>query len=525
MKRRFCVLLAMLLTVRVAQATELTPEQVSAAATTWVRSVTADARPDASVVRLEPYTYAGRTTAYILHLSTGGFALCGADDRLLPVYLYSPRSAYDTADPLNRDVLVEIGQRLIRLDEAERTGDPILNTYAAELASRAARWQDLQAGRVPAVPTPRSGDPVYMVLPVTDFWHQGSPYNQSCPVLTPGSSEHTKVGCVATAMSQILYYWKWPLTGVGTGSCTQYTRFTNDWIGTPLDFNPNIPAGWMGGNRLRYNTTTQELEMNGYWDYSLCDGAKYFVVDPNGEPDPDLAAALTTLYDDLTEDTRTHTADFGTTTFDWNAMHDSHVDPYGAEDAAVALLCYTVGVSVSMGHGSGSSATDTAHAADAYSDHFRYDPDATYVTRNVDTMMEEIRWLRPVQMSGHSEAGGHSFVACGYNNGVNPPEFLINKGWGGGAGPWYSVDEFFPDNQNHVIRIAPQSIVRFVGGSFGGDGSPARPYQNLATAMSDAPDNTILIMEAGSAHAVAGSAATLSRPMILKGQQVTISKE
>ena len=48
---------------------------------------------------------------------------------------------------------------------------------------------------------------------LTTQWDQGAPYNLQCPTMIPdGETEpqHCLTGCVATAMAQIMYYWKWP---------------------------------------------------------------------------------------------------------------------------------------------------------------------------------------------------------------------------------------------------------------------------------------------------------------------------
>ncbi len=47
---------------------------------------------------------------------------------------------------------------------------------------------------------------------LTSHWHQGDPYNMSCPW---GDGGRTLVGCVATAAAQILAYHKWPPEGTG----------------------------------------------------------------------------------------------------------------------------------------------------------------------------------------------------------------------------------------------------------------------------------------------------------------------
>jgi hypothetical protein len=48
---------------------------------------------------------------------------------------------------------------------------------------------------------------------LTDRWHQYAPYNSLCPLDENG--ERCAVGCVATAMAEVMYYWRWPEQGVG----------------------------------------------------------------------------------------------------------------------------------------------------------------------------------------------------------------------------------------------------------------------------------------------------------------------
>jgi hypothetical protein len=185
-----------------ARAGHIGEREVRTAVETWVRYVTADARPDAVVERMEPYQVDGETVAYIAHLKGGGFCLAGADDLLLPVYLYSP---HGSCNPENRGyqyVLWEIGTRLkaVRKSLAER--DIRRQPSPEALTQRAAYWQALIAGRMPATgmgPKVLLAGPTSMVLPLTSHWHQGSPYNDQTPELTPGADEHTAVGCVATA--------------------------------------------------------------------------------------------------------------------------------------------------------------------------------------------------------------------------------------------------------------------------------------------------------------------------------------
>ena len=512
-------------------AEEVAPQSVTAAVETWVRHVTADARPDAIVDRLEAYTVDGVTAAYITHLADGGYCICGADDRLIPVTLYSTQGTFDLQNPDLRFLLDDIARRLARLEQAAQRGDPVLDQHRELLAERAAYWRDLTARRVPA---PRGGadgrgDPQLVTLPVNDSWKQRSPFNDDLPLLTPGSDEHPVVGCVGTALAEILYYWQWPPSGEGSNTTNYHWRHANGWISTPLANDPNIDPWWPWfdpGNRLRYDAVNHRLEMNGYWDGSMYDKAMRNWDDPEADPDPAYAAALLALWESLPEQLTPWFADFGATTYDWSLLQDSHSDPPDAGDIEAAKLSRHTSVAVNMCYGMFASSAGHDDAAAAYRIYFRYDLDAVEYNRNVDTMVSEIRWFRPLQLRGDDGTDGHSWVIAGYNTGTTPTEFLMNMGWGGGATVWYSVDEIFPNNQNHIIQIAPEGVVRFVDyGILGGDGSPDDPYHGLDYALWLAPEETTLVLKAGSTHTLPGNPVVLDKPMTLKGYDVTIARE
>ena len=53
---------------------------------------------------------------------------------------------------------------------------------------------------------------------VTSLWNQDNPYNAMCPEDDAGPGGHVYVGCVSTAMSIIMHYWRYPLSGTGSHS-------------------------------------------------------------------------------------------------------------------------------------------------------------------------------------------------------------------------------------------------------------------------------------------------------------------
>lgn len=54
-----------------------------------------------------------------------------------------------------------------------------------------------------------------------DVWDQYAPNNNFCPMDSTG--ERCVVGCIATAMTQVMNYWKWPVTGRGSHTYTDST--------------------------------------------------------------------------------------------------------------------------------------------------------------------------------------------------------------------------------------------------------------------------------------------------------------
>ncbi len=56
-------------------------------------------------------------------------------------------------------------------------------------------------------------------------WGQGIPYNFFCPKDDKGKNERCVTGCVATAMAQLMYYFRWPESGTGS------YRYTHDKYG------------------------------------------------------------------------------------------------------------------------------------------------------------------------------------------------------------------------------------------------------------------------------------------------------
>ena len=73
-------------------------------------------------------------------------------------------------------------------------------------------------------------------------WNQDYPYNYCCPEDPSGSGGHAIVGCLATAMSQLMRFWAYPAQGIGSHCynhedygqiCADFGNTTYDWDNMP----------------------------------------------------------------------------------------------------------------------------------------------------------------------------------------------------------------------------------------------------------------------------------------------------
>lgn len=144
---------------------------------------------------------------YIFERGAGnGFVLIAGDDRFEPYVAYSTEGRFtlEGAPEHVRNFFAlytaRMEQLLARGDNALRgLHDRTLRTQALLQHQGAAKTANLKAEVRP--------------LLRNIMWNQTSPWNNLCPEIDGKSAP---VGCVATALCQIMLFHKWPLRGVGT---------------------------------------------------------------------------------------------------------------------------------------------------------------------------------------------------------------------------------------------------------------------------------------------------------------------
>jgi len=190
-----------------------------------------------------PYTYAvdGKPVFYAFEMDPG-FIIISGDDRYEPVIGYSFEGdfAFESAPSHYKGFILNYAEQIVYARE----------NHIEATAEISARWSDLRSSDITAMDLSRDSRDVAPLLDCT--WDQGSPYNIYCPEDAAGPGGHTWVGCVATAMAQIMYYWRYPETGTGDHcywpgnydygqQCADFGATTYNWDGMTNGIDNKFP--------------------------------------------------------------------------------------------------------------------------------------------------------------------------------------------------------------------------------------------------------------------------------------------
>jgi len=160
-----------------------------------------------------------------------GFVIISAEDAYTPVIGYSFEGSFSLDNaPAHYQLFIKNYINQVNYVR-EQNIQP-----SAEIA---ASWNELTAEGIERALVARERDVDYFLR---STWDQGSPYNIYCPEDDAGPGGHVWVGCVATAMAQIMYYWRYPETGTGSHcytpgnssygqQCANFGQMTYDWAG------------------------------------------------------------------------------------------------------------------------------------------------------------------------------------------------------------------------------------------------------------------------------------------------------
>lgn len=304
---------------------------------------------DLTLTHAEPSSaVAGANDYYAFNVKGGGFIIISGDDRATQVLGYSDKGSIDFNNlpaPL-QDLLSGYKEEI-----------EFLQTYEGN---------DL----VPAHATFQDNGTVGPLIQTT--WGQEMPYYLQCPI---DNGEYCVVGCVATAMAQVMYYWRYPtssqaISGYGGGW----------WGGMSV---PGLPATTFDYNLMLLSYC--------HWDWD------------NSE-----------------------------------LVQDTYTDAQAQEVAKLGRYCGQAVEMDYSPEGSGAYTSDQASAMQDFGFINVSLASKGYNSSNWDSRLRtEIDNGRPILYSASDpSAGGHAFICDGYDsNGM----FHFNLGWYGTCDGWYTT--------------------------------------------------------------------------------------
>ena len=160
---------------------------------------------------LEP-TRSGQAPAwYVFNRAEGGFVVISGLDAAMPVLGYSFEHEFGPLDEMPENVASWMEAYSDEINERRVSGK-------AATSEELARWRDaLTMTRATVLPE--------AIDLQTANWNQGAPYNRKCPY-SSSKNKRTLTGCTATAISEVMYYYKHPAHGTGTLSSYTANGFT-----------------------------------------------------------------------------------------------------------------------------------------------------------------------------------------------------------------------------------------------------------------------------------------------------------
>lgn len=327
-------------------------------------------------------------------VNNDGFVIVAADDIATPILGYSVTNGFDSESlPAHlEEWLRHYDNEIAAARDAGYLGDK----------SSDDEWQRLFNNIERKGPARKSVSPM-----ITTQWDQGYPYNIKCPYDFNGASNVRSVtGCVATAMSQVLKYWNWPLKGSGSHTYTCYT------------LSESAPTQTVSAD---FSSTTYS------WSAMPAGG--------------------------------------GNSAGDWAVGQRNAVSTLIFHCGVSVEMKYTYSSSSS----SSAYIPNALKSYFGYANTVNYVHKLGYSEDNWKNLIEgEIDDGRPVLYRGEGEdgTGGHSFVCDGYDASDN---FHFNWGWSGAGDGYYTTNSLTPTStgtgaglgnytysQGAVIKITPQ---------------------------------------------------------------------
>lgn len=218
--RKTTTLLLALMVATFAFGKSVTMEQAKQVANKYLSATSLKATP--SVANSFSKSYNGITTYYVFNYAGGGFVVVSADDAAKPILAKSDEGFIETeiTNPEARYWFENYSKEIAHI-----VASKAVNTESL------AEWNKILSNGIKA-----STADVAPLLTTT--WDQLQYYNYYCPAVAGGSGGKAPTGCVATTMGQIMKYYNFPATGIGSYSFndSRYGQLSANFGATTYNF-------------------------------------------------------------------------------------------------------------------------------------------------------------------------------------------------------------------------------------------------------------------------------------------------
>ncbi len=183
----------------------------------------------------DTYTIAekGMCFYYVFNIKNGGFVIISAEDAMYPILGYSFEKNFSEENPSPEFTWWMSGYK-------DQIRYVIENKLTADIKTQQ-QWNDYSIYKT------FSKSPLDITLGplLLTKWDQNYPYNELCPLAAGGPGGRVYAGCVATAIGQVMNYYKYPLQGAGSHCynstygylCSTYNDSTYKWNEMPNSIN------------------------------------------------------------------------------------------------------------------------------------------------------------------------------------------------------------------------------------------------------------------------------------------------
>ncbi len=297
-----------------------------------------------------------------------GFVIVSGSDCVSPIVAYSTDGSFDPNN-IPPNMMWWLNEQVQPIVYAQ-------NNELEAVDEVKASWRQLDEQALPYFGTSSKATKVLL----TSTWNQWPLYNNMCPVM---NGNHSVTGCVATAMAQIIYYWRYPIEGKASNSYSwNGTTVSADFSNTHYDYDNMVDA-------LTSSSTQEQIDAVALLSFHCGVSVNMYYTDSLSGTSSDKVPKAFRMY---------------------FKYHKDSMDYISRSDAPYY----------------NANSTTTANAKDS---------------AWVDVIRAEIIKNRPVYYSGKDPNGGqhagHAFVCDGYNDQTGTLHF--NWGWGGSGDCYCNV--------------------------------------------------------------------------------------